>query len=103
MSQWVKLCGVAEAPEEGKLVAVEVEGIAICLAKVGGELSAIDNWCPHRRAPLAEGWIEGEAVVCPWHSWSFNVKTGVAVYPEKEKVEVFPTKVEGEEILIDLA
>lgn len=103
MSQWVKLCSVAEAPEEGKLVGAEAEGVAVCLARVGGELSAIDNWCPHRRAPLAEGWIEGDAVVCPWHSWSFNLKSGEAVYPEKEKVEVFPVKIEGDDVLIDLA
>lgn len=78
------------------------EGVEICLARVNGELCALDNWCPHRRGPLGQGWVEGEAVICPWHSWAFNAKTGQAEYPEHEKVHVFPLKVEGDEVLVDL-
>ena len=103
MAQWVKLCAVGEAPEPGKVVECEVEGVGICLANVDGTLAAVDNWCPHRRGPLGQGWMEGEAVVCPWHSWAFNVRTGVAEYPEKERVEVFPLRVEGEDVMVDLS
>ena len=70
---------------------------------MNGELCALDNWCPHRRGPLGQGWIEGNAVVCPWHSWAFDLKTGVAEYPEKERVTVFELKVEGDEVLVDVA
>jgi nitrite reductase (NADH) small subunit len=80
----------------------EVNGVAVCLANVEGKLSALDNWCPHRRGPLGQGWVEGNAVVCPWHSWLFNVETGIAEPPEKAKVDVFPVKVEGNEVLIEL-
>ena len=103
MAQWLKLCALAEAPAAGKVVECEVGGVGVCLANVGGELAAVDNWCPHRRGPLGQGWMEGEAVVCPWHSWAFNVKTGIAEYPEKERVEVFPIRVEGEDVLVDLS
>ncbi len=102
MAQWVRLCGTAEAPELGKVMEAEVAGVAVCLANLDGELSALDNWCPHRRGPLGQGWIEGKAVVCPWHSWAFDVKTGEAVYPENERVTVFPLKLEGDAVLIDL-
>lgn len=77
-------------------------GIAICLANVGGRLSALDNWCPHRRGPLGQGWLEGEAVVCPWHSWAFDVKTGKAEYPVHEKVAVFPVRIDGDDVLVDV-
>ena len=102
MAEWVKICSLAEAPQPNHVVEVEVGEVAICLANVRGELSALDNWCPHRRGPLGQGWIEGDAVICPWHSWAFNTKTGKADYPEHEKVEVFPLRVEGEDVLIDL-
>ena len=103
MEQWVRLCVAAEAPAPGEVTEAEVQGVAVCLANVGGELRALDNWCPHRRAPLAEGWTEGNAVVCPWHSWAFDLKTGDSVYPENQKVEVFPVRVEGDDVLIDIA
>ena len=48
------------------------------------------------------GWLEGEAVVCPWHSWTFSTRTGVAEYPVHERVAVFPLRVEGEEVLVDI-
>jgi nitrite reductase (NADH) small subunit len=70
MSQWVRFCSVAEAPAEGAVMEAEADGVAVCLARIGGELSALDNWCPHRRGPLGQGWVEGAAVVCPWHSWA---------------------------------
>jgi nitrite reductase (NADH) small subunit len=77
-------------------------GVAVCLANVGGELSAIDNWCPHRRGPLGQGWVEGGSVVCPWHSWTFDVKTGVAESPVHERVRVFAVRVQGEDVLVEL-
>ena len=102
VAQWVRLCGVAEAPGVGMVMEAEVEGVGVCLANVNGELSALDNVCPHRQGPLGQGWIEGEAVVCPWHSWAFDVKTGAAVYPEKERVDVFPLRIEDEDVLINI-
>ncbi len=102
MGQWVRLCGVGEAPAAEQVMEAEAHGVAICLANVGGELSALDNWCPHRQGPLGQGWIEGESVVCPWHSWTFNVRTGEAEYPVRERVTVFPLKTEGDDVMVEL-
>ncbi|HWZ50598.1 MAG TPA: Rieske 2Fe-2S domain-containing protein [Granulicella sp.] len=103
MARWLRLCSVVDAPQPGKVMEAQAEGVAVCLANLNGELSALDNQCPHRGGPLGQGWIEGEAVVCPWHSWSFNVKTGQAEYPEQERVAVFPLKVENGAVLIDIS
>jgi nitrite reductase (NADH) small subunit len=102
VSQWVRLCAAKESPAPGNVMEAEVAGVAICLANVEGRLSALDNWCPHRRGPLGQGWIEGEAVVCPWHSWAFNTTTGIAEPPERAKVDIFPVKVENDEVLVNL-
>ena len=102
MEHWVRLCSASEAPAEGNVIETEVEGFWICLARVNGELAALDNWCPHRRGPLGQGWIEGNAVVCPWHSWAFDVRSGVAEPPDRAEVDVFPLRIEGDEVLVDL-
>lgn len=102
MAKWVRLCGVGDAPAAGQVCEAQAEGVDICLANVGGELSALDNWCPHRRGPLGQGWIEGEMVVCPWHSWNFHAKTGVAEFPENERIRVFPVRTVGGEVLVDI-
>jgi len=102
VAQWVRLCGLSEVPAVGNVTEAEVEGVAVCLANVNGELSALDNVCPHRQGPLGQGWIEGDAVVCPWHSWTFSVKTGLSEYPVHERVEVFPVRIDGEDVLVDI-
>lgn len=102
MPHWVKLCSVTEAPAEGSAIEAEAAGVAVCLARLNGDLAALDNICPHRGGPLGQGWIEGSAVVCPWHSWAFDLKTGVAEPPDRARVDVFPLRVEGDDILVDL-
>jgi nitrite reductase (NADH) small subunit len=41
-----------------------------------GRLSALQNTCPHRGGPLAEGIVGAGTVICPFHAWKFNVETG---------------------------
>ena len=80
----------------------DAAGVAICLANFKGELSALDNLCPHREGPLGQGWMEGETVICPWHSWAFHVKTGLSEYPADESVNVFPVRVYDEQVLVEI-
>ena len=102
MGKWVRLCALTEAPAAGQVAEAEVDGIVICLANVNGDLSALDNICPHRQGPLGQGWLEGDTVVCPWHSWAFHVKTGLSDYPPNQRVDVLPLRVEGEDVLVDI-
>src|SRR5207245_327117 len=65
MAQFVKVGTRAELDEleGGKLV--EVGGQKIAIFNSGGRYYAIENTCPHRVGPLAEGKIEGDEVICP--------------------------------------
>lgn len=101
MAQWVRLCGVQDAPAEGSVCEQAFGEIEVCLARIGGELKALDNLCPHRQGPLGQGWIEGGAVVCPWHSWAFDLGTGLADYPTGEKVRVYRVRIMGEDVLVE--
>lgn len=102
VAEWVRLCGAHEAPKPGEVMEAEARGVMVCLANVEGRLCALDNVCPHRHGPLGGGWLEGESVVCPWHSWAFSTTTGIAEAPDKGKVDVFPVKIEGEDVLVQL-
>jgi nitrite reductase/ring-hydroxylating ferredoxin subunit len=51
---------------------------------------ALDNTCAHNGGPLAEGWVAGGVVTCPWHWWRYDLATarrrgaeliGVAIHP----------------------
>jgi nitrite reductase (NADH) small subunit len=94
---------VGEAPQPGNVMEAEAEGFGICLANVRGELSALDNHCPHREGPLGQGWIDGDTVICPWHSWAFHAKTGLSEYPADERVKVFPVRIEGNDVQVEIS
>jgi nitrite reductase (NADH) small subunit len=74
----------------------------ICIANVNGAYSAMDNVCLHRGGPLGQGMIEGGKVVCPWHGWGYDTKTGAAEQNPSAKVAVYPLKIENGDVLIEI-
>ena len=65
-----------------------------------GSWHAIDDLCPHMGASLAEGYLEGTCVTCPWHAWRFNITDGTWEDNPRVKVDSFEVKVEGEEVFV---
>ena len=57
----------AVPPREGRVVTSA--GQEIALFNLGDRFLAIDNRCPHKQGPLADGIVSGETVVCPLHAW----------------------------------
>ncbi len=88
------------ASGQGKLFSVG--GRAIAVFNVSGAYHAIDNTCPHRGGPLAEGSLDGSVVTCPWHGWGFDVTTGECKLNDAVKQETFPCAVEGNDVFIDV-
>jgi nitrite reductase (NADH) small subunit len=80
----------------------EAEGVGVCLANVGGEVSAVANRCPLPRPPAAAGLTGRRVRGVPWHSWTFNLETGVAEYPVHERIAVFPQRAAGEHVLMEV-
>jgi len=74
----------------------------VCIANVNGTLSAMDNVCLHRGGPLGEGTIENGKVVCPWHGWRWDPKTGQADQDAKAKIAIYPLKIENGDVLIEI-
>lgn len=87
-------------PGEGRVV--DLNGTEVALFNLGGTFYAIDNTCVHQGGPLGEGMLEGEHVICPWHSWRYNVKTGVSPSNPSIKVRTYSVKIENGEVKIAL-
>lgn len=61
---------------ERQPVGVEVDGMAIVLVRSGGQIHALGQECAHLGGPLDQGWLRGDAIVCPWHGSQFDLATG---------------------------
>jgi nitrite reductase (NADH) small subunit len=100
MPSYVRIAARSELPTEGQAKEFTVGGKVICVANVGGTISAMDNVCLHRGGPLGQGLVEGGKIVCPWHGWQWDPKTGEAGHNPAARVAVYPVKVEGEDVLV---
>jgi len=87
---------VAQAADiaPGTATTVVVEGREVALFNVAGQFYALDNVCPHSGGPLAEGWIEGTTVTCPWHAWCFRLTDGKMTLGDFAEVDPFDVAVE---------
>jgi nitrite reductase (NADH) small subunit len=102
MSEWVKLCGRQDLPAEAEAKEFCVRGHTLCVATLNGTPLALDNVCPHRGGPLAEGTVEHGKIVCPWHQWEFDLATGEATHSAAAKATSYPLYLQGDDVLVEL-
>jgi nitrite reductase (NADH) small subunit len=102
MSEFVRLCSQGELPATGKVREFMVGDRAICVANVDGAICVLDGLCPHEGGPLGEGSIEGGKLVCPWHAYAFDVRTGATDEDPDVNAEVLEAKVENGELQVKL-
>ncbi|HET9491283.1 MAG TPA: nitrite reductase (NAD(P)H) small subunit [Methylomirabilota bacterium] len=67
-----------------------------------GRFFACAASCPHEDGPLAEGWLEGDAVVCPWHGFDFDLATGRCRVDADLAIPVYPVRVSAGAVEVDL-
>ncbi len=83
---------------EGRRVTFKDRQIA--LFNLGDRFLAVDNRCPHRQGPLADGIIAGHAVFCPLHNWKISLENGCALSGGEGKVRVYPTKIANHRVYV---
>jgi nitrite reductase (NADH) small subunit len=100
MSEFVRVCSATEVPAEGQVAEFTVLGEALCVARVNGAIAVLGGVCPHEGGPLGEGIIEKGRVVCPWHGYAFDVRTGLSEDDPDLRAAVLETKVEDGELRV---
>jgi nitrite reductase/ring-hydroxylating ferredoxin subunit len=82
---------------------VEKDGLTVAVFNAGGDrFYACGAICPHEDGPLAEGWLEGDVVVCPWHAFDFELATGRCRADGELAVPVYPARVSAGIVEVDL-
>jgi nitrite reductase/ring-hydroxylating ferredoxin subunit len=71
----------AQEIPEGGMVVTRNGDQEILLAKVNGQIYALDNACGHSGYPLNKGKLDGYVVTCRWHDAKFDVRNGAVLAP----------------------
>jgi nitrite reductase (NADH) small subunit len=98
---FVKVAALSDLPENAVIeVSVGEELYAIC--NVGGSITALSGVCLHQGGPLGQGNIADGRLICPWHAWEFDCRTGANLDDPSACVATYPVKVEGPDILLQV-
>jgi 3-phenylpropionate/trans-cinnamate dioxygenase ferredoxin subunit len=71
--------GKTEDLSPGNMKGVKSEGKDLLIANVAGQYYAAEGHCPHMKANLSKGKLNGSIVTCPMHGSQFDLKTGKVV------------------------
>jgi nitrite reductase (NADH) small subunit len=86
-------------PGEGRVYSVKGENIAVFRTRAGA-VYAVQAACPHKGGPLADGLVGGTTLICPLHSWKFDLATGQALFGDCG-IRTFPVRIdEAEQIIL---
>ena len=87
-----------------KILSVSVNGEAIMFVWLTDQIRAFSAHCPHAAGNLAKGTYHRERIDCPEHEYRFDVRTGMAIWPEDElcSLRFFEVILEGERLKVKL-
>ena len=102
--KWVRVAYCRDIPlREGR--AVKIGNREVAIFNLGDRFLAVENRCPHKGGPLADGIVSGATVVCPLHAWKMCLETGKGMNGPSASscVETFETRVEGGIVMLDMS
>jgi toluene monooxygenase system ferredoxin subunit len=103
MALRVKVCSIGDVAE-GEPRAFRVAGVTwpVMITQLHGELIATPGVCPHEDVSLANGYLEGDALICPGHGYAFDLHSGKCVHDPGLELRRYKITIVGTEIWVDL-
>ncbi len=88
---------------DSKATRVELDGVAICVVRVGDDFYAVADTCSHAEFSLSEGevWPDECEIECPKHGAMFSLLTGEPqTLPATQPVDVFDVSVVDDDVCV---
>ncbi len=99
--QWYRVADLDSLPDN-RVRTVTAGTHQVCLVHHEGQLTALDNRCPHQGGPLGEGQLEDGWVICPWHAYKYDPITGQGPEGFEDNVDPYPVELREDGIFVGL-
>jgi nitrite reductase/ring-hydroxylating ferredoxin subunit len=107
----------------GQRVLVRWGDTEVCVLNHGTEVLAYENRCAHQGGPVGEGVIIGKVeclldsekralgerfsaeeihLVCPWHGWEYDLRTGASTTNPGIALRKFDVRLHGEDVYLEV-
>ncbi|MEM7230731.1 MAG: glutamate synthase-related protein, partial [Planctomycetota bacterium] len=71
-----------------------VAGVDLVVVRFDDQASVLYGRCLHRGALMADGYVDGDNLMCGIHHWDYRLDTGVSEYNNKEVLQKFRAEVD---------
>lgn len=78
-----------------------VAGVDLVIVRFDEDVSVLYGRCAHRGALMADGYVDGENLICGVHAWDYRISTGVSEYDNSETLHKFGAWIEDGNVLVD--
>jgi len=81
---------------DGAAARIELDGVGVCVVRLGDDVYAIGDVCSHAHVSLSDGevWSDEREIECPQHSSTFELATGrPTCLPATQPVAVYDVAV----------
>ncbi len=99
-----RICAPSDL-DSGEARRFDVDGHAVCVARIGDDFFAIGDRCSHADFSLSAGmlWTDDCTVECPKHGALFSLRTGEpTTLPATVAVPVFAVRVDGDDLIVEV-
>jgi toluene monooxygenase system ferredoxin subunit len=87
----------------GELKGVVLAGTKVLLVRLSDGVRAFEDRCVHKGVPLSEGHLADTTLTCRAHAWRYHAATGRGIDPASACLRAYAVKIEGDDVLVDVA
>jgi nitrite reductase/ring-hydroxylating ferredoxin subunit len=88
--------------KEDEPLFISPNGVSIVIIRKEANLYALRNKCSHMWCSFKGSKLDGYILKCPCHDWRYDIRTGEFLDAEEIRLETYPVKKQGQDILIDM-
>lgn len=78
-----------------------VGDVDLVVVRFDNEVSVLYGRCLHRGPLMADGYVQGNNIICGLHHWDYRIDTGVSEYNNEEVLKKFKSWIDGDAVCVD--
>ena len=101
MCTWTSVAHAHELPDGGRQC-ITLHARELVVFRLGDDVFAVHNQCPHAGLPLEEGHLRGRVLTCPYHGYAYRIDTGRNIdFPHEEPpARTFPARIHDQQVQV---